>query len=120
MRIPDYPSTDSERWAAVDAYFSGLLARPDAALDQALIANDAAGLPAHDVSALQGKMLALFARMAGARRILEIGTLGGYSTIWMARTLPVGGEVVTIEANPEHAQVARANIERAGLSARSW
>jgi len=87
MRTPDYPSADSERWAAVDAYFAGLLAPSAATLDEALSANEAAGIPAHDVSALQGKMLALFARMVGARRILEIGTLGGYSTIWMARAL---------------------------------
>lgn len=116
MRIPDYPSADSNRWTAVDAYFAGLLAPSDTVLDEALSANAAAGLPAHDVSAPQGKMLALFARMARARRVLEIGTLGGYSTIWIARALPPGGEIVTIEASPHHARVARANIERAGLS----
>jgi predicted O-methyltransferase YrrM len=81
----------------------------------ALIENEAAGLPMHDVSDTQGKMLALFARMVGARRILEIGTLGAYSTIWMARALPANGKVVTIEFSEHHAAVARRNIDRAGL-----
>ena len=116
MRTPDYPSTESARWAAVDDYFAGLLAPPDADLQAALADNAASGLPAHDVSATQGKMLALFAQMVGARRILEIGTLGGYSTIWMARALPADGKLVTIEFNEAHAAVARRNIERAGLS----
>lgn len=116
-RKPDYPSVDSGKWAAVDAYFSQLLAAPDDALRAALAENEAAGLPAHDVSPLQGRMLALFAHMAGARRILEIGTLGGYSTIWLARSLPPGGQVVTIERDEAHTAVARRNIDRAGLSA---
>ena len=118
MRVPDYPGADAERWSAVDDYFTRLLAPSDAALDAALADNAAADLPAHDVSAAQGKMLALFVRMTGARRVLEIGTLGGYSTIWMARALPAGGSVVTIEADPRHAAVARRNIERAGLASR--
>ena len=118
MRSPDYPSADAKQWSAVDSYFAQLLAPADSDLQAALEANAAAGLPAIDVSATQGKMLALFARMTNASRILEIGTLGGYSTIWMARALPKDGRVVTIEFNPRHAEVARANIERAGLSDR--
>lgn len=90
----------------------------DAALAEALAANAAAGLPAHDVSPAQGKLLHLLARMVGARRVLEIGTLGGYSTLWLARALPPGGRVVTLEADPRHAAVARANFERAGLADR--
>lgn len=90
----------------------------DAALAEALAANAAAGLPAHDVSPAQGKLLHLLARMIGARRILEIGTLGGYSTLWLARALPPGGRVVTLEADARHAAVARANFERAGLADR--
>ncbi|WP_082718582.1 MULTISPECIES: O-methyltransferase [unclassified Sphingobium] len=116
-RKPDYPSADSDKWAAVDAYFSQLLAPADDALRAALTENEAAGLPAHDVSPLQGRMLALFAHMARARRILEIGTLGGYSTIWLARSLLPGSQIVTIERDEAHAAVARRNIDRAGLSA---
>lgn len=116
MRIPDYPSADATRWSAVDDYFADLLAPSDAHLRATLIENNSSGLPAHDVSATQGKMLALFARMVGAKRILEIGTLGAYSTIWMARALPAGGKVVTIEFSETHAEAARRNIDRAGLS----
>jgi len=116
MRVPDYPSADALRWAAVDNYFDGLLATPDESLRAALQENEASGLPAHDVSATQGKMLSLFARMVGARRILEIGTLGAYSTIWLARSLPAGGELITIELDETHAETARRNIERAGLT----
>jgi predicted O-methyltransferase YrrM len=116
MSVPDYPSADAARWSAVDEYFKSLLVPCDASLRAALIENAENGLPAHDVSATQGKMLALFARMVGAKRILEIGTLGGYSTIWMARALPTGGKVVTIESNDSHAKAARCNIQRAGLS----
>lgn len=105
-------------WAAVDAYIGQHLLAPDAALDAALDANAAAGLPPIDVSAAQGKMLHLFAQMAGARRILEIGTLGGYSTIWLARALPEGGTLVTLELEPHHAEVARANLDRARISDR--
>jgi len=115
MRVPDYPSADSTRWSKVDEYFADLLAPSDDHLRETLKENDASGLPAHDVSATQGKMLRLFARMVGAKRILEIGTLGAYSTIWMARALPPGGKVVTIEFNERHAAAARRNIERAGL-----
>lgn len=118
VRTPDYPSADAEKWQAVDSYFAALLAPHDAALDDVLAANVKAGLPAHDVSPAQGKMLALFVTMSGARRILEIGTLGGYSTIWFARALPASGQVVTIEANTAHADVARANLDHAGVADR--
>lgn len=105
-------------WIAVDDYIAGHLLGPDEALDAALAANAAGGLPAIDVSAAQGKMLHLFARMAGAKRILEVGTLGGYSTIWLARALPEGGRLVTLELEPHHAEVARGNIAAAGLADR--
>ncbi|WP_174286983.1 O-methyltransferase [Sphingomonas bacterium] len=118
MRQPDYPFADAERWMAVDTYFARMFAPDDDALIGALAANAAAGLPSHDVSALQGQMLALLIQIAGAGRILEIGTLGAYSTIRMARALPDGGTIVTIEADERHATVARANIEGAKLSDR--
>ncbi|NGQ96565.1 O-methyltransferase [Brevibacillus sp. SYP-B805] len=105
-----------EQWAAVDRYFAGMLIPPDPALDAALQANAAAGLPPIDVAPNQGKLLHLLARMLGARTILEIGTLGGYSTIWLARALPPDGRLITLEVDPKHAEVARANIARAGLS----
>ena len=95
-------------WTQVDDYIGAHLLGPDPVLAAALAANEAGGLPAIDVSAAQGKMLHLFARMAGARRILEVGTLGGYSTIWLARALPEGGALVTLELEPHHAEVARA------------
>ena len=116
MRVLDYPTADAARWSAVDDYFESLFAPCDGPLRAALIGNTSNGLPAHDVSATQGKMLAVFAQMVGAKRILEIGTLGGYSAIWMARALPAGGKVVTIEFNETHADTARRNIQRAGLS----
>jgi predicted O-methyltransferase YrrM len=90
----------------------------DPALDEALAASAAAGLPAINVSPVQGKLLHLLARAIGARNVLEIGTLGGYSTIWLARALPDGGRVISLEADPRHAEVARANIVRAGLDNR--
>jgi predicted O-methyltransferase YrrM len=105
------------RWAAVDRYLGDLLLPADPALDAALEASAAAGLPAIAVSPTQGKLLHLLARLHGARRILEVGTLGGYSTIWLARALPPGGRLVTLEVNAAHAEVARANVARAGLSA---
>src|SRR5438309_6645814 len=101
---------------AVDDFFSGLVVRPDDVLDEALAASRAAGLPAINVSPCQGKFLHLLARVRQARAILEIGTLGGYSTIWLARALPAGGRLVTLEAEPRHAEVARANIAYAGLA----
>jgi len=104
----------TDQWDAVDDYIAGHLLGDDAALTAALAANAAGGLPPIDVSATQGKMLHLFARMIGARRILEVGTLGGYSTIWLARALPEGGSLVTLELEPHHAEVARANLARAG------
>jgi predicted O-methyltransferase YrrM len=103
------------QWTKVDDYFAGLFVPPDPVLDAALAASDAAGLPAINVAPNQGKLLMLLARMKGARRILEIGTLGGYSTIWLARALPKDGRLVTLEADGQHAEVARANIARAGL-----
>lgn len=105
-----------EQWTAVDRYITDLLVPPDPALEAALRSSDAAGLPPHNVSPNQGKLLLLLAQLQRARAILEIGTLGGYSTIWLARALPGGGRLITLEANPKHAEVARANIARAGLS----
>jgi len=108
----------SEAWRDVDLYLAGKLLGDDPALDAALQANQAGGLPAIDVSPVQGKLLHLLARAAGARRILEIGTLGGYSTIWLARALPADGKVVTLEIDPHHAEVARTNVDRAGIGDR--
>ncbi|ALJ13119.1 O-methyltransferase [Sphingopyxis macrogoltabida] len=105
-------------WQAVDDYIAGTLLGDDDGLAAALANNAAEGLPPIDVSAAQGKMLYLLAQMAGARRILEVGTLGGYSTIWLARALPDDGRLVTLELEPHHAAVARANLERAGVSAK--
>jgi len=105
-----------ETWAAVDNYFGGLLAPDDPALADALKASNAADLPQIQVSAVQGKLLYLIARMISARNILEIGTLGGYSTIWMARALPEDGRIITLEANEKHAEVARKNFKRAGVT----
>jgi predicted O-methyltransferase YrrM len=104
------------RWTAVDRYLAEMLVPPDAVLEAALEANAAAGLPPHDVSPMQGKLLWLLARSQGARAILEIGTLGGYSTIWLARALAEGGHLITLESNPTHAEVARSNLARAGLA----
>lgn len=104
------------QWTAVDHYFSQHLMPPDPVLEAALADSDAAGLPQINVAPNQGKLLYLLAQMQGARRILEIGTLGGYSTIWLARALPAdGGHVVTLEYSLKHADVARANLTRAGL-----
>ena len=107
---------NQELWTAVDRYVTEMLVPPDAALEAALEASDAAGLPRIAVAPNQGKLLQLLARARGARRILEIGTLGGYSTIWLARALPAGGRLITLEVEPKHAEVARANIARAGLA----
>jgi predicted O-methyltransferase YrrM len=102
-------------WADVDAYVSERLVGADPALDGALADAEAAGLPAIDVSPPQGKLLHLLTRLVGARTVLELGTLAGYSTIWLARALPADGLVVTVEIEPRYAEVARANLERAGL-----
>ena len=103
-------------WTDVDNYLVENLIPADPALDKALKSNQAAGLPTIDVAPNQGKLLHLLARIQGARRILEIGTLGGYSTIWLARSLPSDGKLITLEVEAKHAEVARANIERPGLS----
>jgi predicted O-methyltransferase YrrM len=105
-----------DQWTAVDQFINGLLAPGDAVLEATLRDAAAAGLPAIQVAPNQGKLLAVLARAIGARRILEIGTLGGYSTIWLARALPPGGSIVTLEADARHAEVARGNLARAGLS----
>jgi predicted O-methyltransferase YrrM len=105
-----------ERWTAVDDYSDAALVPADPALDAALQAIVDAGLPEISVSPAQGKLLHLLALGQGARRILEIGTLGGYSAIWLARALPPGGRLVTLEADPRHAEVARANLASAGLA----
>lgn len=105
-----------EDWSVVDAYIGGKLLHDDPTLAAALAENRAAGLPGIDVSPLQGKFLHVLARAIGARRILEIGTLGGYSTIWLARALPEGGRIVTLEFAPAHAEVARKNLEAAGVA----
>jgi predicted O-methyltransferase YrrM len=104
------------QWTSVDRYITDQLVPSDAALDAALASSAANGLPAINVAPNQGKLLWVLARAIGARRILEVGTLGGYSTIWLARALPADGKVVTLEYEPKHADVARANIERAGLA----
>jgi len=110
---------DKELWANVDHYIADLLVPSDKALDEALKASAAAELPPINVSVTQGKLLMLIAQIQGAKSILEIGTLGGYSTIWLARGLPSdGGHLVTLEVDAKHAQVARANIARAGFGDR--
>jgi|SRR5579862_2228846 len=105
-----------EQWSAVDRYIEEILAPSDPVLDAALKASTEAGLPAIQVAPVQGKLLQILAQAVGARRILEIGTLGGYSTIWLARALPARGRLVTLEVNARHAEVARSNIARAGLA----
>jgi predicted O-methyltransferase YrrM len=105
-----------ETWTAVDSYITDMLLPPDPILDAALQDSDAAGLPPHNVSPTQGKFLMLLALIHKANNILEIGTLGGYSTIWMARALPPNGRLITLESDPKHAEVARNNIARAGLN----
>ena len=105
-----------EQWTAVDEYIADLLVPADAGLDAALAASAAAGLPQVQISPMQGKLLQLLARGLQARAILEIGTLGGYSTIWLARALPAEGRMVTLEIDSGHADVARTNIARAGLA----
>ncbi|HWP41368.1 MAG TPA: hypothetical protein VNL70_10620, partial [Tepidisphaeraceae bacterium] len=105
-----------QQWIAVDQYMTDLLVRPDEALSQSLRVSAEAGLPPIHVSPPMGKLLYLLARAMAARKILEIGTLGGYSTIWLARALPPGGKLISLEAETRHAQVARGNIAGAGLA----
>lgn len=107
---------NQDQWTAVDGYFNDLLIPSDPVMESVLAASHAAGLPAINVAPNQGKLLHLLARMHGARRILEIGTLGGYSTLWLARALPAGGRLITLELNPDCARVARANFAQAGLA----
>ncbi|MFI1352547.1 O-methyltransferase [Streptomyces sp. NPDC020898] len=107
--------SESQRWEDVDDYFTTLLAPDDEALEAALRDSDAAGLPHINVAPNQGKLLQLLAQVQGARRILEIGTLGGYSTIWLGRALPADGRLITLEYDAKHADVAQRNLARAGL-----
>lgn len=109
-------SPPDEKWIEVDRYIAEKLIPADPALEAAMAANTAAGLPAIDVTPLQGKLLYLLAKLVDARRILEIGTLGGYSTVWMARALPVEGHLITLELEPKHAEIAQANLDRAGVA----
>lgn len=110
---------DQQLFTAVDAYIDDLFDLTDEALDFALKSSRDRGLPAIQISPSQGRFLQILARLTGARRILEIGTLGGYSTIWLARALPTGGKLVTLEYDPKHAEVARAALVRAGLADRT-
>ena len=112
------PKKAKETWKQVDDYFASALIRPDPDLDRALRANREADLPEIDVTPLQGRFLEVLVRATGARRVLEIGTLGGYSTIWLARALPQDGIVVTLELEPKHGEIARANLKSAGLESR--
>ncbi len=106
---------DQNTWHAVETYFSEKVVKPDPSYRAVYDASIAAGLPDIAVSAAEGRQLQLMAKMCGARRILEIGTLGGYSTLWLARALPPGGKRITLEFNPKHAEVARANLKKAGV-----
>src|SRR5690606_29078215 len=107
-----------QQWSAVDNFMISSLIPEDEVLSKVLENNQRAGLPEHDVAANQGQLLALFVRMTQARRVLEIGTLGAYSSIWMARALPPDGKLITLEADSTHARVARQNIQLAGLNQR--
>lgn len=107
--------TEQQQWSAVDRYLDGVLVGADAALTAALATSEKAGLPQIAVSPTQGKLLHLLALTAGARRILEIGSLGGYSAIWLGRALPADGRLISLELSPAHAAVARANLHEAGL-----
>lgn len=115
---PEPPLPTPDAWRAVDHYFADTLVGHDPALEAAVAAQGAAGMPAIEVAPVNGKLLHLLARISGAKRVLEIGTLGAYSTIWLARALPEDGRVVTVEAEPDNAAVARDNLERAGVSDR--
>ncbi len=113
---PSTAEAQQRQWNDVDRYLADLLVPRDPALDAALRASASAGLPPHDVTPNQGRLLELLARLHGARTILELGTLGGYSTIWLGRALPPDGLLITLEADPTYAEVARSNIARAGLA----
>lgn len=113
--MPPSKTPPLDVWVAVDDYLGNLFAPSDPQLDAALAANRAADLPAIDVSPLQGKFLHVLVQMLQPRKVLELGLLGGYSTIWMTRALPAGGRIVSLEYEPRHAAVARGNLERAGL-----
>lgn len=108
----------SDTWTSVDAYFAEMAVKPDPSYQAVYDASIAAGLPDIAVSAAEGKQLYLMAKMCGARRILEIGTLGGYSSLWLARALPPDGKLITLEYSPKHAEVARANLTKAGVGDR--
>jgi len=118
MAQPEKRAMSQQIWTAVDHYLDDVLVGHDAALDAALRESAEAALPPINVAPTQGKLLNLLARSIGARSILEIGTLGGYSTIWLARALPADGRLITLEIDRRHAEVARANIARAGLEQR--
>ena len=118
MSDPTSADLSPALWRRVDAYLTDTLVGHDPALENAVADQNAAGLPAIEVAPVNGKFLHLLARISGARRVLEIGTLGAYSTIWMARGIPEEGRIVTIEAEPRIAQLARANLERAGVAAK--
>lgn len=118
MTEPASRKQQDTQWTAVDQYLADVLLPPDAALDEALRASVSAGLPAQQVTPVQGMLLRLLAQSIGATSILEIGTLGGYSTIWLGGGLAPGGRLITLEANPKHAAVARSNLARAGLADR--
>jgi predicted O-methyltransferase YrrM len=107
--------TTNNTWTAVDDYFANLLLSPDKSLDQAQSDSQSAGLPAIAVSPLQGKQLLVLAQMQNPKKILEIGTLGGYSTIWLALAIRAPGALITLELDPHHAEVARGNVDRAGV-----
>ena len=107
--------TNERRWSEVDSYFAKTLIGSDAPLEEALAANAASGLPSIDVSPTQGKLIHLLARTCGARKALEVGTLGGYSTIWLARALPDDGRLITLEMSARHADVARRSVANAGF-----
>ena len=109
---------DNELWRRVDGYLEAQLAEEDEALREALRSSSEAGLPPINVTALQGKFLYVLARLVGARKVLEIGALGGYSAIWLGRALPPEGKLLSLEVEARHAEVARANVERAGLAER--
>jgi predicted O-methyltransferase YrrM len=116
MTDKTWDRTQDRNWEAIDAYIAENFLKDDPALRGALASSEAAGMPPIQVAPLQGKLLMTMAAAMGARKILEIGTLGGYSTIWLARALPDGGQLITLDSNPNYAEVARANIARAGLA----